>query len=160
MLDIGQVCVNFMTNSILHNKIFMITITVWAITQLMKVIIGVFRERRFNFKWLIGTGGMPSSHAAGATALATTCGIQEGFNSVIFALSAVFALVTMFDAQGVRRSAGQQAAILNQIMDDMYWKGKIETNRLMELIGHTPTQVLAGGIIGSLLAYNLYYAWS
>lgn len=134
----------------------MITLLAWAIAQGIKVCLGVIREKRFNFKWFIGTGGMPSSHAAGATALATTCGLQEGFDSVMFALAAVFALVTMFDAQGVRRSAGQQAAILNQVLEDMYWKGKIEADRLLELIGHTPLQVITGGFLGIVLACFFY----
>lgn len=138
----------------------MITLLVWAIAQAVKVIILVIRERRFNFKWFIGTGGMPSSHAAGAVALATTCGLHVGFDSVAFALAAVFAIVTMFDAQGVRRSAGQQAAILNQIMDDMYWKGKIETERLFELIGHSPLQVITGGGLGVILAAFFYRIWA
>ena len=107
----------------------------------------------------IGTGGMPSSHAAGATALATTCGMHLGFDSVTFALAAVFAMVTMFDAQGVRRSTGQQAEILNQIMDDIHWKGKIEAERLKELIGHTPIQVIIGAIIGCILAILFYIMW-
>ena len=138
----------------------MITFFVWAIAQGIKVFLGVIRERRFNFKWFIGTGGMPSSHAAGATALATTCGLHVGFDSVVFALAAVFAVVTMFDAQGVRRSAGQQAVILNQILDDMYWKGKIETDRLFELIGHSPLQVITGGFLGVILASIFYRGWS
>lgn len=144
---------------IVSNKILMITFMVWAIAQCLKVILGVIRERRFNFKWFIGTGGMPSSHAAGAVALATTCGLQKGFSSVEFALSAVFALVTMFDAQGVRRSTGQQAEILNKILDDMYWKGKIESEELKELIGHTPIQVLVGALIGGTLAVIFYHQW-
>ncbi|MGE0268789.1 MAG: divergent PAP2 family protein [Candidatus Omnitrophota bacterium] len=146
-------------NSVFYNKILMVTVTSWLIVQSIKVSIGVVRERRFNFKWFIGTGGMPSSHAAGATALATACGIHSGFNSVEFALSTVFALVTMFDAQGVRRSAGQQAVILNQIMDDMYWRGKIENEKLLELIGHTPLQVLVGGFLGMFLASLFYFMW-
>ncbi|MBF0522793.1 MAG: divergent PAP2 family protein [Candidatus Omnitrophica bacterium] len=148
-----------MDNNIFHNKILMITLLVWGIAQSVKVILGVIREKRFNFKWLIGTGGMPSSHAAGASALALTCGLEAGFTSIIFALATVFALVTMFDAQGVRRSAGEQAAILNQILDDMYWKGKIESNRLIELIGHTPLQVLIGSILGIILSYIFYKIW-
>lgn len=142
-----------------QNKILMITVIVWCITQGIKVLLGVYREKRFNFKWLIGTGGMPSSHAAGAAALATTCGLVAGFQSVEFALATVFALVTMFDAQGVRRSAGQQAAILNQIMDDIYWKGKIENEQLMELIGHTPMQVIMGGTLGIFMAIVFYQHW-
>ncbi|MBN1869726.1 MAG: divergent PAP2 family protein [Candidatus Omnitrophica bacterium] len=138
----------------------MITLLVWAIAQVIKVCLGIIREKRFNFKWFIGTGGMPSSHAAGAMALATTCGLDLGFDSVAFALAVVFAFVTMFDAQGVRRSAGQQAAILNQILDDMYWKGRIEADRLFELIGHSPLQVIIGGILGIILASIFYRMWS
>jgi len=141
------------------NRILVITLTVWAIAQTIKVFLGVIRERRFNFKWFIGTGGMPSSHAAGATALATTCGLSKGFDSALFALAAVFALVTMFDAQGVRRSTGQQAEILNKILDDIHWKGKIESQRLVELIGHTPFQVFIGSIIGFILSIFLYDVW-
>lgn len=144
---------------IVHNKILLITLTVWALAQCLKVILGVIRERRFNFRWFIGTGGMPSSHAAGATALATSCGLQFGFDSVEFALAAVFALVTMFDAQGVRRATGQQAELLNKILDDIYWQGKIEAERLKELIGHTPIQVFTGAIIGGILAIFLYDWW-
>jgi hypothetical protein len=141
------------------NKILMITIMTWAIAQTIKVILGILRERRFNFKWFIGTGGMPSSHAAGAAALATTCGLHVGFDSVAFALACVFALVTMFDAQGVRRSAGQQAVILNRILDDMYWKGKIEAERLFELIGHSPLQVIIGSMLGIVLSVTIYRWW-
>jgi hypothetical protein len=144
---------------VLHNKILIITLTVWAIAQTLKVALGVIREKRFNFKWFIGTGGMPSSHAAGATALATTCGLERGFDSVIFAIAAVFALVTMFDAQGVRRETGQQAGILNKILDDIYWEGKLEASRLKELIGHTPFQVFIGAIFGFLLALIFYFMW-
>ena len=141
------------------NKILIITLLIWALAQCLKVFLGIVRERRFNFKWFIGTGGMPSSHAAGATALATTCGLHLGFGSPIFAIATVFALVTMFDAQGVRRSTGQQAEILNKIIDDIYWKGKTDSERVKEFFGHTPIQVLVGSIIGCLLAIIFYYMW-
>ena len=143
----------------IHNKILIITLSVWAIAQCIKVILGVFREKRFNFRWFIGTGGMPSSHAAGATALATICGLDYGFDSAYFALAAVFALVTMFDAQGVRRETGQQAEILNRILEDIYWRGKMEANRLIEFIGHTPLQVVTGGLLGVVLASLFYIIW-
>ena len=145
--------------AIIHNKTLMITISVWAIAQGIKVVIGFINEKRFNFRWFIGTGGMPSSHAAGATALATTCGLDKGFDSHIFALATVFALVTMFDAQGVRRDTGKQAELLNKIMDDIYFRGKIESEKLKELIGHTPIQVLMGALMGLFLAMYLYYRW-
>ncbi|MBF0570801.1 MAG: divergent PAP2 family protein [Candidatus Omnitrophica bacterium] len=141
---------------IFQNRIFLITVAVWCLAQTIKVVLGIFKEKRFNFLWFIGTGGMPSSHAAGASALATSVGLEYGFNSPLFAVSAVFAMVTMFDAQGVRRATGFQAAILNKMMDDIYWKGQIEEKKLKELVGHTPIQVLAGFIFGVICAMILY----
>ena len=119
--------------AVFHNKILIVTLSAWAMAQGLKVFFSFVREKRFNFRWFIGTGGMPSSHAAGACALATSCGLEQGFDSVYFALAAVFAIVTMFDAQGVRRATGQQAQILNKVMDDIYWRGRIESDRLKEL---------------------------
>ena len=140
----------------LRNKIFLMTVIVWALAQSTKVIIGFFKEKKFNFRWFIGTGGMPSSHAAGVAALATAVGIEHGFDSTFFAIAAVFAVVTMFDAQGVRRSTGQQATILNKMMDDIYWKGQVEEKKLIELVGHTPVQVLAGVLFGIFWTVVLY----
>ena len=99
---------------------------------------------------------MPSSHAAGASAMATCVGMNQGFDSAVFAVASCFAMVTMFDAQGVRRSTGHQATILNRMMDDIYWKGQIEEKRLKELVGHTPIQVLAGFVFGIFCALILY----
>ena len=135
-------------SEIWHNRIFLNTLVVWVLAQTVKVVMGVLKEKRFNFRWFIGTGGMPSSHAAGVSALATAVGLEQGFDSPMFAVAAIFALVTMFDAQGVRRSTGQQATVLNKMMDDIYWKGQIEERRLIELVGHTPIQVLAGFLFG------------
>jgi len=136
-----------------HNKIFMTTVSSWIIAQTIKVIIGVFRYKKLDFRWFVGTGGMPSSHTAGASCLSTACGITYGFDSVYFALAAAFTIVVMFDAQGVRRASGRQARILNKIMDDIYWQGKIEEGRLRELIGHTPIEVIGGFILGVLIAF-------
>lgn len=139
-----------------RNKIFIITILTWAIAQTIKVIIGIVTERRFNFKWFVGTGGMPSSHCAGAAALATSVGMQFGYDSGIFALALIITIITMFDAQGVRRSTGTQAEILNKMFEDMYFKKPIKEERLMELIGHTPIQVFAGATLGVVCGYILY----
>jgi len=138
-----------------QNHILKVTLFAWAFAQTLKVALGVLRTKRFDFRWFIGTGGMPSAHAAGSSALAVVVGMDLGFDRPEFALAAVFAMVTMFDAQGVRRAAGTQASILNKILDDIYWSGKIEAERLKELIGHTPVEVFAGGIIGILLALIL-----
>jgi acid phosphatase family membrane protein YuiD len=138
---------------LIRNKILLTTLSAWIVAQGLKVCIGVFREKKFDFRWLIGTGGMPSSHATGAACLATAVGLKYGFDSVHFALAASFALVVMFDAQGVRRAAGRQARILNKITEDIYWQGKFSENRLRELVGHTPIEVLAGGILGITIAF-------
>lgn len=145
-----------LTRFFMHNSILSVTVVAWVFAQTVKVTLGVIREKRFNFRWFIGTGGMPSSHAAGATALALSSGLELGFSSPIFALAFVFALVTMFDAQGVRRSAGKQAEILNKFLEDIYWRGNIKEGKLKELLGHTPIEVLAGSIIGSLIALALH----
>jgi acid phosphatase family membrane protein YuiD len=137
---------------IFQNKIFMSMISAWIIAQSIKVTIGVLRQKRFDFRWFVGSGGMPSSHAAGASCLATAIGFEYGFNSVYFALAASFAIVVMFDAQGVRRFTGKQARILNKIMDDIYWQGRIHEGRLRELIGHTPVEVIAGCLLGIIIA--------
>lgn len=144
-----------LTSFFMHNHILSVTVLAWVFTQTIKVALGVIREKKFNFRWFIGTGGMPSSHAAGATALALSSGLELGFHSPVFALAFVFALVTMFDAQGVRRSAGKQAEILNKIMEDIYWRGRINENKLKELLGHTAIQVLIGAVIGALIALVL-----
>ena len=141
---------------IMQNKIFIITISVWIIGQGIKIAINIMRGKRFSFRWFIGTGGMPSSHAAGVAALATSCGIEYGFNSGMFALAAVFAMVTMFDAQGVRRQSGEQAEVLNKVIDDMYWHKHVEVSRIKEFVGHTPIQVFVGSILGVTLAVLFY----
>jgi acid phosphatase family membrane protein YuiD len=137
---------------IIKNKILMTTLSAWIIAQTVKVTIGIIRQKKFDFRWFVGTGGMPSSHAAGASCLATAVGLEYGFNSVYFALAAAFALVVMFDAQGVRRASGRQARILNKITEDIYWQGRIEESRLRELIGHTPFEVIVGFLLGVLIA--------
>lgn len=137
---------------LIRNKILMTTLSAWVITQTIKVTIGVIRQRKFDFRWFVGTGGMPSSHAAGASCLATAVGLEYGFNTVYFALAASFAFVVMFDAQGVRRASGKQARILNKIMEDIYWQGRIDETRLRELIGHTPIEVIAGFLLGIAIA--------
>ncbi len=142
---------------LLHNRVFFTTLVGWFLAQSLKVTLGVIREKRFNFKWFVGTGGMPSSHAAGATALAASVGIQEGVGTAIFATVAMFALVVIADAQGVRRAAGKQAEILNKMADDIYWKKPIEQERLMELVGHTPKEVIAGFLIGLAVACISYW---
>lgn len=143
-------------SQLIKNKIFMTTLSAWFIAQTIKVTIGIIRQKKFDFRWFVGTGGMPSSHTAGASCLATAIGLEHGFNSAYFALAASFAIVVMFDAQGVRRAAGKQARILNKITEDIYWGGRIDETRLRELIGHTPVEVIAGFLLGVVIAFLAY----
>lgn len=119
----------------------------------MKVLRGVVKERRFNFRWLFDTGGMPSSHSATVASLATVTGLYYGFHTLLFLIVLVFTLITMFDAAGVRRNVGRQATILNKMLDDLYEKGEVPEGRLKELLGHTPVEVFAGAFLGILIAY-------
>ena len=138
------------------NNIFWTAAAAWLIAQTIKVALGVFKEKRFNFKWFIGTGGMPSSHTAAATAIATSVGITYGFDSGLFAIAVTFAIVVMFDAQGVRHSSGRQAEVLNKMLEDIYWKKKLDEEKLKEFLGHTPFQVWAGAALGILVPLLLY----
>jgi len=139
------------------NYIFGTTVAAWIIAQSIKVLLGVLREKRFNFRWFVGTGGMPSSHAAGVSALSTSIGVAYGFDSALFAVTLVFTLVVLFDSQGVRFSTGKMAGVLNKMLDDIYWKKRLDDKQLKEFLGHTPIEVFAGialGIIVSLLMYR------
>ncbi len=139
------------------NYIFFTSLAAWAIAQTIKVALGVIREKRFNFRWFVGTGGMPSAHAASVASLSTSIGITYGFDSALFAVTLAFTLIVMFDAQSLRYSSGRQAEILNKMLDDIYWKHKLDDEKLKEFLGHTPIQVFVGaglGIVVSLLLYK------
>lgn len=138
-----------------YNQVLWITLIAWVIAQSIKVAIGVIRKKRLDFRLFVGPGGLPSSHAAGASALATSIGLKHGFDTVAFALAVAFTIVVMFDAQNVRRAAGKQAEILNKMMDDIYWKGKIQETQLRELLGHTPIEVILGMALGISIAVIL-----
>lgn len=139
----------------LSNQAFMAWLVACLVAQTLKILGGVIQLRRFDFRWLIGTGGMPSTHAAGVTALSVSVGDQVGYGSPLFAAVVAFTVVTLFDAQGVRRWSGRQAQVLNKIMEDMYFKRRIQEERLKELLGHTPFEVLVGMLIGVVTAVAL-----
>lgn len=100
---------------------------------------------------------MPSSHAAAVSAISTAVGLHYGVDSPLFALTLLFTIIVITDAQGVRRASGQQAEILNKILDDIYWKKKIQEDRLKELVGHTPMEVIAGIILGIIVVFIFYW---
>ena len=135
-----------------RNKIIWSSCWSWGIAQSTKVISGLIKERRFDFRWIMGTGGMPSAHSAGVSALATAVGLVAGFDTVEFAITAIFALIIMFDAQGLRRNTGLQAEALNRIIEDIYLNRGIKQERLKELIGHTLIEVFMGALLGIVTA--------
>ena len=125
----------------------------WFIAQTLKVIFVLIKYKKFDVKRFVGSGGMPSSHSSTVCALTVAIGITNGFGSDIFALATVLSLVVMYDAAGVRRAAGQQAKILNKIIDDWKKASPAETEKkLKELLGHTPFEVIAGAVLGVVIA--------
>lgn len=130
------------------------------IAQLLKFTGYLIVKRKINFQLLFTTGGMPSAHSAGIVALATLVGFMKGFGSVEFAIATGYALVVMYDAAGVRRSAGKMAVTLNKLMDDIYSHKQTDPReRLKELLGHTPLEVFFGAILGIFMAYLSYFHW-
>lgn len=136
---------------IITNKYLYIPILVWFFIQLFKVIWDLVTTKKFNFKRILGAGGMPSSHSAVTVCLAVMIGKAEGFNSPIFALALILAVVVMYDAAGIRRAAGKQASLLNKIINTPGLSTVQVQERLVEVLGHTPKQVLVGAIIGIIV---------
>jgi hypothetical protein len=123
-----------------------------AAAQLLKFLVTLFRDGTVNFKRLVELGGMPSAHSASVAALSTGVALEQGIASPLFGVTAFYSLMTMYDAAGIRRSAGKQAEVLNRMMDDLQISGRVREERLLELLGHTPFEVLAGAALGVLLA--------
>lgn len=141
---------------LLQNRVLWTTLLSWVVAQSIKVASAVRQKKSFDVRWFLGTGGMPSAHSAGVSSLAVAVGLQGGFHTAAFAVALIFALVTMFDAQGVRRAAGRQAMVLNQMIDEIYVKGQVSQERLKELLGHTPIEVFVGSALGSLIAVLMF----
>lgn len=140
-------------NIIISNQPLVAGFLAWFIAQFTKLILalkhGVSRDA---FKRFWASGGFPSSHSSSVTALAAACGLKYGFDSAYFAISAVFALVIIYDAFTLRQEAGKHAEILNRVVEDFYRYKKIETKHLKELLGHTRFEVFFGFILGIAVA--------
>lgn len=136
------------------NRVVIAAFSAWAIAQSLKVILTLLISKKFDSTRFWGSGGMPSSHSAMVCAMMTSIGFTEGFGSPICALACCLAGIVMYDAAGVRRSTGKNAAVLNQLLDSLAGKGfdfTLTEERLKELVGHTPVQVLAGALLGILV---------
>lgn len=132
-------------------KYIIVPIATWFSIQLFKLIYDLVTTKKFNFKRIMGAGGMPSSHSAVVTSLATLIGKNEGIDTGIFALSLIFAFIVMYDAAGVRRAAGKQAKVLNKIVQTPGLSKVEVSEKLVEALGHTPFQVIVGAIIGFIV---------
>ena len=138
-----------------------IGISAVIIAQILKFFVHLIWKRKVDLRLFTTTGGMPSSHSAGVISLSTTVGLICGFSSIEFAMAIGYALVVMYDAAGVRRAAGKQAACLNKIIMDIYKQELKEAGgRLKELLGHTPMQVIMGAVFGVVYAYYMHIFFS
>ena len=134
-----------------------IPIITWALVQNIKVLSDLIIHKKLNIKRLWGSGGMPSSHSAFVMSLSTVAALSRGLDSLEFAICLIFSGIVMYDAAGVRRAAGKQAKVLNQIIES---DGDINIQeKLVELLGHTPVEVFAGAVVGVLMAIALYNFW-
>ena len=132
----------------ISNKYLYIPILLWAGIQIFKVVYDLIVTKKFNFKRILGAGGMPSSHSAVVVSLATLIGKEQGVGSPIFALAIIFAFVVMYDAAGVRRAAGKQAKLLNKIVETPGLSTVQVQEKLVEVLGHSPIEVFVGALIG------------
>lgn len=132
----------------IQNKYIYIPFFLWFGIQLFKLIYELVTTKKFNFKRIMGAGGMPSSHSAVVAGIATLIGKYEGVNSPIFALAFIVAFIVMYDACGVRRAAGKQAKLLNKLIETPGLTGVQVSEKLVEVLGHTPVQVIVGALIG------------
>ncbi|MBD2439083.1 divergent PAP2 family protein [Nostoc sp. FACHB-110] len=134
---------------IFNNRVLLVALVACFIAQALKLVIEVVKNQKLNVRVLVTTGGMPSAHSALVTALAAGIGQTVGWASPEFALATVFAIIVMYDAAGVRQAAGKQARILNQMIAELFdEKHEFSQDRLKELLGHTPVQVIAGSALG------------
>lgn len=143
-----DIIADFFSNGIFWSSIFSC-----FLAQFLKIFSG---EKKIDIGRIIISGGMPSSHSSFVTCLSTMIGIKYGFKSDIFAVAAIFSMIIMYDASGVRQAVGKQASILNKILEDLHDKKPIKQEKLKELIGHTQKQVFAGALLGILVGFIMY----
>lgn len=137
-----------------HNHLLMSACASWLAAQVIKTVIYAIMNKSLDWHRLLGDGGMPSGHSATVTSLATATALEYGLGSPLFAIAAIFAIVVMHDATGVRRETGKQAQALNELLRHMEQDVEIDV-KLKELVGHTPLQVFFGAILGLVMALLL-----
>ena len=147
-------------SGLLANKILWTAILCWFVAQVAKTVLYTVMNRKFAIERMVGSGGMPSSHAALVCSLATSCAVVYGAASFQFAVAVIFAMVVMYDARGVRLETGKQAQVLNDILEGLASEGKLvlPKMKLKELVGHTTFQVFIGSLLGIGITLLVYLA--
>jgi uncharacterized protein len=140
-----------------------VAVASWLVAQFIKLLSYLLRERKFDYGFLFRLGGMPSSHTASAAACAVSVGLRTGFGSPVFAVAMGMLALIMIDAQSVRRAAGVQARLLNQMAEEFYRHHKVSPEKLVEFLGHTRLEVLMGALLGIALAlavHRVFPVWA
>lgn len=146
-----------MLTDFLSNRVLWTAIAAWAIAQLLKPFLEYLETRRWNWGLWFSSGGMPSSHSSMVCSAMLSIGLFHGFDSPVFALSVALAMVVVYDAAGVRREAGRHAERINILIEELFTGQPINDNQLKEVIGHTPTEVIAGVLLGLATALVSYW---
>ncbi len=144
---------------LLHNHVLIIALASWGLAQTIKVPLEFFHSRRWNWALVLSAGGMPSSHSALVTSAAHATGLYFGFDTPMFALAFVLAMIVIYDATGIRRQAGKHAAIINAMINDLASGHPLREEQLREVLGHTPLEALGGVILGLVMAQFIYLIW-
>lgn len=144
---------------LLNNHVLIIALSAWSVAQIIKVPLEYFHTRRWNWALVLSAGGMPSSHSALVTSASYTTGLFYGFDSPMFALAFVLAMIVIYDATGIRRQAGKHAAIINTMINDLASGHPLREEQLREVLGHTPLEALGGVILGLVMAQLLFMLW-
>lgn len=139
---------------ILDNSVLLVAVIACLLAQVSKLVVELIKNGKVTVRTLVTTGGMPSAHSALVTSLATGVGQTSGWASPEFAIATIFAIIVMYDAAGVRQAAGKQARILNQMIDELFSeRHEFNEDRLKELLGHTPFQVIVGSVLGVTISW-------
>jgi len=146
-----------MFSDLIHNRVLVSAVLAWVIGQFLKFPLEYLLNKRWNWGIIFSAGGLPSSHSSLVTAVSLTIGMQEGFDSPLFALAAAIAMIVVYDAAGVRRQAGMHAERINQIMKTFFESGQLPEKELKEMLGHTPFEVITGVALGVLI--SLLMTW-
>ena len=137
---------------LISNKILIGSLSAWAVAQILKTILYAAINKTFDIKRLFGDGGMPSGHSATVSSMAVSCGLVYGFDTGLFAVAAIVAIVVMHDASGVRLETGKQSKIINDLLEHLKDSKIPDDEKLKEFVGHTPLQVLCGSVLGIIVA--------